>query len=161
MEQWFKTKIKYLKQAENGSIIKKTEDYVINAMSFIEAETRLQGILEEYIPEYNLLDCSKMNIQDVIIDEAFDLFFNVKVQYLSADPDSGKEKKITEVYLVQADNLKQAYEKMETRLEGSIVDWSISSISETKFLDVFPYVEENVVTNEEEVTEVDFEEEEA
>ena len=95
MTDWFTVKIKYLKQnPENGSIQSKSEAYMLNALSFTEAEARLQGILEEYIPEYNLLACAKTNIQDVIVDEAFDYFYKVKVSYISADPDSGKEKKI-------------------------------------------------------------------
>ena len=80
MTQWFKTKIKYLKQnPEDGSISNKTEEYLISAVSFTEAESRLQKIMEEYVSEYNLLDCSKMNIQDIIIDEAYDKYLNVKV----------------------------------------------------------------------------------
>lgn len=156
MTQWFKTKIKYLKQnPEDGSISNKTEEHLISAVSFTEAESRLQKIMEEYVSEYNLLDCSKMNIQDIIIDEAYDKYFNVKVQYVTADIDSGKQKKITEVYIVQADTLVRAYNKMEERLSGSIVDWEVPAISETKFVDAFPYIEEKEVVNE---TEVDFNE---
>lgn len=145
MSDWFTVKVKYLKQLENGSITSKSEAYMLNALSFTEAEARLQGILEEYIPEYNLLTVAKTNIQDVIIDEAQEFFYKVKVSYISADPDSGKEKKITENYMIQADGLKEAYEKMEVRLQGSIVDWEIPAISKTTIVDVFPYIEETVI----------------
>lgn len=153
MSDWFTVKIKYLKQLENGSITSKSEAYMLNALSFTEAEARLQGILEEYIPEYNLLACAKTNIQDVVIDETQEFFFKVKVSYISADPDSGKEKKINENYMVQADGLKEAYEKIETRLAGSIVDWEIPSITKTTLVDVFPYIEESIVGKEEEAVE--------
>ena len=149
MTDWFTVKIKYLKQnPEDGSIQSKSEAYMLNALSFTEAEARLQGILEEYIPEYNLIACAKTNIQDVIIDEAFDNFYKVKVSYISADPDSGKEKKISENYVIQADGLKDAYEKMESRLQGSIVDWEIPSITKTNVVYVFPYIEETVLEKE-------------
>ena len=116
MTDWFTVKIKYLKQSpEDGSITSKSEAYMLNALSFTEAEARLQGILEEYIPEYNLLACAKTNIQDVIIDESQEFFYKIKVSYISADPDSGKEKKINENYMIQADGLKEAYEKMDVR----------------------------------------------
>ena len=153
MTDWFTVKIKYLKQnPEDGSIQTKGEAYMLNALSFTEAEARLQGILEEYIPEYNLLTCAKTNIQDVIVDEAFDYFFKVKVSYISVDPDSGKEKKINENYIIQANGLKEAYDKMEERLKGSIVDWQIPSITKTNVVDVFPYVE-NTIAEKEEVLE--------
>jgi|TARA_B110000259_G_scaffold47396_1_gene55237 hypothetical protein len=151
MTDWFTVKIKYLKQSpDDGSITSKSEAYMLNALSFTEAEARLQGILEEYIPEYNLLACAKTNIQDVIIDEAYENFFKVKVSYVSADPDSGKEKKINENYIIQADGLKEAYEKMEVRLQGSIVSWEIPSITKSNVVDVFPYIEETVLENKEE-----------
>ena len=106
MTDWFTVKIKYLKQnPEDGSIQTKGEAYMLNALSFTEAEARLQGILEN-IFEYNLLTCAKTNIQDVIVDEAFDSFFKVKVSYISVDPDSGKEK-INENYIIQANGLKE------------------------------------------------------
>lgn len=154
MSDWFTVKVKYLKQLDNGSITSKSEAYMLNALSFTEAEARLQGILEEYIPEYNLLTVAKTNIQDVIIDEAQEFFYKVKVSYISADPDSGKEKKINENYLIQADGLKESYEKMEVRLQGSIVDWEIPSITKTNIVDVFPYVEDRVIENKEEEEEV-------
>ena len=154
MTDWFSVKIKYLKQnPEDGSIQSKSESYMLNALSFTEAEARLQGILEEYISEYNLIACAKTNIQDVIIDEAFDYFYKVKVSYISADPDSGKEKKINENYIIQAGGLKDAYEKMEGRLKGSIVDWEIPSITKTTVVDVFPYIEESVVEKSEDEVE--------
>jgi hypothetical protein len=65
MNTWFQTKIGYLKQAENGTIFKKKEVYFLNSLSFTEAEARLQGILEEYIPEYNLESCTKSNVNDI------------------------------------------------------------------------------------------------
>ena len=144
MSDWFTCKIKYLKQnPEDGSVSSKSEVYMLNALSYTEAEGRLQGILEEYIPEYNLLSCVKTKVQDVIIDEAYDYYYKIKVSYISADPDSGKEKKITENYIIQAGNLKNAYAKMEERLKGSIVDWEIPTISKTTVVDVFPYIEES------------------
>ncbi len=156
MTDWFTVKIKYLKQnPEDGSIQSKSEAYMLNALSFTEAEARLQGILEDYIPEYNLLACAKTNIQDVIIDEAFDYFYKVKVSYISSDPDSGKEKKINENYVIQADGLKDAYEKMENRLHGSIVEWEIPSISKTTLVDVFPYLDEKVIENKTQEHEVE------
>ena len=150
MSDWFTVKIKYLKQLDNGSITSKSEAYMLQSLSFTEAEARLQGILEEYISEYNLLTVAKTNIQDVIIDEAQEFFYKIKVSYISADPDSGKEKKINENYMIQADGLKEAYEKMDVRLQGSIVDWEIPSISKSNIVDVFPYIEETILEKKEE-----------
>ena len=141
MSDIFTAKIKYLKQLENGSIASKSEVYTLNALSFTEAEARLTGVLSEYIPEFNLLSLSKLNVQDVVIDEAKTAFYKVKVSFISADPDSGKEKKISEFYLVQADSTEEAHEKIKVRMEGSIMDYEIPSVSKTNVVDFFPYVD--------------------
>ena len=84
MNEYFLTKIKYLKQsAEDGTIKSVIEEYVLNSLSFIEAETRLQTILEEYNAEYDLIKCDKMNIHGVVIDESKSNFFKVKVSFVS------------------------------------------------------------------------------
>lgn len=137
--EWFNAKIKYLKQLENGSISNVSENYLLNALSFTEAEARLQGILSEYISEYQLKSLSPINIQDVIIDESKDNFFKTKVCFVDCDHDTEKEKKINESYMVQANNSAEAIEKLSERLKGSIVDFEIVSTSKTSILDVFPY----------------------
>tara|TARA_R110000765_G_scaffold257524_1_gene357806 strand:- start:186 stop:611 length:426 start_codon:yes stop_codon:yes gene_type:complete len=139
MITFYQAKINYLKQAENGSIFKKTEEYVLSSLSFTECEARLQSILEQYIPEYELKALKQSNFNDVIIDESKDFFFKAKIVYVSADADTGKEKKITEYYLVQADNIADCIEKLNEKMEGTVMDWESSSVSKTKIVDVFPY----------------------
>ncbi len=150
MSNWFTTKISYLKQIENGSVIKKSEAYMISAMSFTEAEARLQMILESYIPEYELQSCSKTKMTDAVYSENEDKWYKVKLAYVSYDEDSGKEKKINETFMVAASNLKEVYERMEERMEGSIVDWEITGITLTNILDIFPYEDGQIVNQEEE-----------
>ena len=47
MHTWFECKIRYDKTQENGSIKKVTEPYLVDALSFTEAEAR---IIEEMTP---------------------------------------------------------------------------------------------------------------
>lgn len=153
MDSWFTCKISYLKQLENGSIAKKAESYLLNAMSFTEAEARLQGILEEYISDFQLLTCAKTKINSVVIDESKENYFKIKVAYVSFDEDTSKERKINEVFIVQADDLKEAYAKTEERLKGSIVDWEIPSISQVNLMDIFPYEDSAIVDTKDELEE--------
>ena len=122
MNEYFLTKIKYLKQsAEDGTIKSVIEEYVLNSLSFIEAETRLQTILEEYIAEYDLIKCDKMNIHGVVIDESKSNFFKVKVSFVSEDPDSGKGKAVNEVYyLLSLDLCPKPSGSVDTKLLSSL-----------------------------------------
>lgn len=150
MSTWFTTKIAYLKQIENGSVVKKSESYMINAMSFTEAEARLQMIMEAYVPEYELQSCSKTKITDVVYSDDDHSWYRTKIAYVSYDEDSGKEKKINETFMVAAASAKEAIERIESRMEGSIVDWDVQSVTITTIMDIFPYEDGQVVQQEEE-----------
>jgi len=132
----FECKINYLAQLENGSIARKNEVYCVDAMSFTEAEARLQGELEQYIPEYTVVAMKRSNINDFTIDQSKEKFFKCKISYISNDPDSGKEKKIREYILVQANDFDDATSKIDTRMEGTISDFEIDSISKTPIVDI-------------------------
>ena len=139
MNEWFNCKISFLKQLENGTITKKAENYLVNAMTFTEAEARLHSILEEYISDFQLLTCAKTKVNGIMIDESKDKFYKTKVVFPSFDEESGKEKKAVEMFIIQANSLKEAYEKTEQKMAGSVVDWDIPSINEFNVVDIFPY----------------------
>jgi hypothetical protein len=143
---WFTAKIKYLKQdPEDGTIKKVSEVYILNALSHTEAEARLQGVLEEFIPEYNLLKLDKTNINQVIIDKTKDNFFKVKIAFTFENPDNGKTATENEVFIVQAQTSKEAIAAVEDYLHSSKLFWEVSSVSKTKIVEAFPYVEEKIV----------------
>lgn len=126
-------------QAENGSVIKKTESYLVNALSFTEAEARLQSILEQHVPEYELKSCAKINMTDAVFTEDAERWYKSEIVYTSHDEDSGKEKKIKETFFVACNSIDNVLSILEDRLEGSVVDWETVGVSLTDVLDVFPY----------------------
>ena len=132
---WFKLKVKYLVQTED-SIKKKTSEYVLKAYSFTDAESSLLEQLQDEF-EYNLVSCSKFNIEDVIKDETKDSYFKVKLVYVSANPDNGKETKIIENYLVQSNTTSEATKMVNDRMNGSIVDFEIENVQKTKVVEAY------------------------
>lgn len=132
----FECKIKYMAQDENGAISNKNEVYLVDAMSFTEAEARLQGELESEIPEYTVLAMKRSNVNDFVIDQAKEIFFKCRIAYVSVNPDNGKEKKVKENLLVQANDFDDAAEKVATRMEGSVADFEIDSIAKTPIVDI-------------------------
>jgi len=132
---WFKLKVKYLVQTED-SIKKKTAEYVLKAYSFTDAESSLLEHLKDEF-EYNLVSCSKFNIEDVIKDETKDSYFKVKLVYTSANPDNGKETKIIENYLVQSNTTSEATKMVSDRMNGSIMDFEIENVQKTKVVEAY------------------------
>tara|TARA_R110000803_G_scaffold210812_1_gene283856 strand:- start:253 stop:687 length:435 start_codon:yes stop_codon:yes gene_type:complete len=134
---FFKLKVKYLIQdPDKGSIKKKTSEYVLKAFSFTDAESSLLEYLKDEF-EYNLVSCSKFNIQDVRIDETKEDYFKAKIVSTSSDIDNGKTSKIIDNYIIQGDTTEDVNKSIKQMLLGSVMDYKIETIQKTKIKKVF------------------------
>ena len=94
MRIWFLCKVKYAKETEDGLLKSISEQYLVDAVSFTEAEAILYDRLGSQIRgDFQVTGISKSNIVDVFFYEDADIWHKCKVTYLVADGDSGKEKK--------------------------------------------------------------------
>jgi adenylate cyclase len=136
--------VKYVKVDEvSGKEKKVSEPYLVDAMSFTEAEARIHKELEQMISgEFNVTNISKSNITELYPNENGDRWFKAKVSFIDVDENSGKEKKANQYMLTQANNVKQAYEYLEESLSTMIVPYEIPSVTESPIMDVFPYFSE-------------------
>jgi len=144
MHTWFECKVKYIKIDENSGREKKvSEPYLVDAVSFTEAENRIYQELEQMIRgEFQVTNIRKANYSDIFPFENSDRWFKCKVSYVSVDEGSGKEKKISNQMLVMGDDLKEAYDNLMASLEGMTIDFDVLGINESPIMDVFPYFNE-------------------
>lgn len=139
---WFECKIRYEKTMENGMVKKVTEPYLVEALSFTEAEAR---IIEEISPfmtgEYTVADIKRANYSELFPseEEAADRWFKCKVVFITLDEKSGAEKKTSTLILVQAADLRNAVKKLDKGMEGTMADYQIASVAETTIMDVYRY----------------------
>ena len=144
MHTWFECKIQYEKTMENGMNKKVTEPYLVDAISFTEAEKR---IIEEIRPfmtgEFVISDIKRANYSEVFFcdAESADRWFKCKLSFITLDEKSGAEKKTSTNVLVQATDLRDAVKKLDEGMKGSMADYIISSMAETNIMDVYPYTE--------------------
>lgn len=143
MHNWFECKVKYDKVDEHtGKDKKVTETYLFDAFSFTEAEARANEEFEKMISsEFLISNLKKVNYSDIFSYDDGDRWFKCKVVLVDMDEKSGKEKKTNNYMLVQADNIKEAIEKLEKELETILVPYEVPSISESPIMDLFPYFE--------------------
>lgn len=140
MSAWFECKVKYQKMDQSGKEKIVSEPYLIDAVSFTEAESRIHKELEPYITgEFNVTNIKIANFSELIPDESGDRWFKCKVTFISLDEEKGVERKSNTYFLVQANNCKEAYENVESSMEGSVSDYSIPSVTESPIMDIFPY----------------------
>ena len=137
INKYFEVKVKMQKTQEDGTQKKVTEQYVVEAATFGEAERRITECLKPYIEgEFNVTDIKIAGYAQIVSgDENADKYFKAKVTFVALDETTGKEKKTSELYLVQSETLESAESDVKSYLNDG--NTTISSIAETVILDVF------------------------
>lgn len=133
-------KVKYAKENEQGLLKNVSEQYLVDAVSFTEAEARIYDMLGSVIRgDFQVTNISKSNIVDVFFYEDSDVWYKCKITYVVADADSGKEKKVTQYMLVSAHNVKDAYDRIFESLNNMLVSFVVPDINESPIVEIFPY----------------------
>lgn len=142
MNNWFTVKVKYTKQLDNGTFKRVTEPYLLSAMTFTDAEARIYEELGETIRgEFLVIAITRTDIHDIFQYDESDVWFLAKVKYDTCEEDSNKKKTITQKFLVSADSVKEANERIVESLSTLMIDYQIHSIVESPIIDIFPYVD--------------------
>lgn len=138
MANWFECKIRYDKTQENGSIKKVTEPYLVDALSFTEAEAR---IIEEQAPfvsgEVDVNAVKRTKIGEIFFDDSADKWYLVKVAFITIDEKTAVEKRSVSQVLVAGSDFKGAYDNFMEGMKGTMADFEIVSIAETPIMDVY------------------------
>ena len=143
---WFECKIRYEKVMEDGLQKKVTEQYVVDALSFTEAEKRIMEEMSSYISgEFEVVDISRAPFGEVFFtdDETSDMWFKSKLQFITIDEKTEKEKRSNVTYLVQAGSLEGARKNIDEVMGGTMIDYVISRLNDTTITDVFEYKKED------------------
>jgi phage terminase small subunit len=150
MSTWFECKVKYQKTDQNGVEKMVNELYLVDAMSFTEAEARITKELQAYITgEFNLTNLKMAGFSEMITSETGDRWFKCKVAIISIDEAKGVERKVTTNMLVNALNVKDAFERIEDYMQSSVNEYRVSSITESAIMDVFPVHEDEEMEDKE------------
>lgn len=138
--EWFETKISYEKTMEDGMPKRVKELYVVDALSFTEAEKRICEEMSSYISgAFEVVDIRKATYKEIFFSEdaSADRWYKAKLQFITIDEKTEKEKRSNVFYLVHAANFQQAASNINEVMGGTMIDYVIASITETAIMDVF------------------------
>ena len=115
---------------------------MVDALSFSEAEERIIEEMSSYISgEFTVTDIKKAPYGEIFFSdqEMADKWYKAKLQFITIDEKSEKEKKSTVNYLVQAGTFNGAVKNLDEVMGGTMIDYTISSITETQLMDVYEH----------------------
>lgn len=138
MANWFECKVRYDKLQENGSAKKVTEPYLVDALSFTEAEARITEEQRPFISgEFSVSAVKRTKIAEIFWKEGGDRWYLVKVGFITIDEKTAVEKRTASLILVQASTFKEAFENFEEGMRTTMADYEIMQITETPLMDVY------------------------
>lgn len=143
MNNWFECKVSYEKILENGMQKKVIEPYLVDALSFTEAEARIIDELKPFITgEFVIADIKRARLSELFFNPEGDRYFRAKVNFITLDEKSGSEKRKSVNILAQASDIEEALDVVKKGMIGTMADYEISSLAETTLMDVFRYSKE-------------------
>lgn len=140
--EWFECKVRYDKTLETGLLKKVAETYLVEALSFTEAEKRFIEEMTPYITgEFEVTDIRRARLAELFesIDNNADRWFKAKVAYVVLDEKTGQEKRTNQQMLIQATDFRDAVANLDKGMKGTLGDWVIVTLAETPIMDVFRY----------------------
>lgn len=141
---WFEVKLRYDKVHEDGYERKVTESYVVEALSFSfgEAEKTAIEFLGGYVSgEIQVVNINPMKFREVFFNEQelCDRYYKAILQFITIDEKTEREKHTQVYYLVQASSFDNCKDTIRTIMDGTMIDYQIASVSETKVIDVIEH----------------------
>ncbi|CAM4403216.1 DUF4494 domain-containing protein [Zobellia nedashkovskayae] len=140
---WYECKVKYRKLDETSGTQKvKTEPFLVDAISYTEAESRITEEMSVYLSdteEIKITNIKVANYAEIHPFENSDRWFKSRVSLIAFDEESGKERKTNMYLLIQANDVKEAYDNTIGVMKDSMGEYTIPAISESPIVDVFPY----------------------
>ena len=140
MSNWFECKVKYDKIMENGLPKSVSEIYMVDALSFTEAEARIIDEMKSYISgEFTVANIKRVKLADMFFDETGDKWYRAKLNYITLDEKSGAEKRTSAFMLIQAKDFATSLTTLTNEMGTTMIDYEVASITETAIMDVFRY----------------------
>ena len=139
---WFECKVRYEKTMEDGTIKKVTEVYVVDALSFSEAEKRITEEMSSYVSgELEICNLKIAPYKEIFFADSdlADRWYKAKLAFITIDEKTDKEKKTSVNYLVNAGSFNSALKNINEIMEGTMIDYQTCNLTETKIENVFEY----------------------
>jgi hypothetical protein len=140
MHTWFECKVKYEKTADDGNIVKVSQGYLVDALSFTEAEARIIEEMKPFISgEFQVANIKRTKINEMFFNENGDKWYRSRVNFITIDEEKGVEKRTGNTMMVQASDMKDALAGLLEGMKGTMADFEVASIAETAIMDVYKF----------------------
>lgn len=139
---WFETTVRYERQTEDAGQKKVNELYVVDALTFGEAEETITAEMEPYVSgEFEVKNITPAAYGEIFFsdNDNDDRWYKAKLSFITIDEKTAKEKRSAVNFLVQAASFTGAVRNIEEAMGKTAIDYVIANVSETKIMDVYEH----------------------
>ncbi len=130
--------VRYERTMDNGLAKKVTELYLVDACTFAEAEARVSK--EMQTSDFDVVTIKRTNYTEIVEGASTaDKWFKAKLNFVTLDEKTAKEKKQSVHFIVRASDINDAHNRVVEHMKGSVMDYEIATLDETKIMDLFRY----------------------
>lgn len=136
----FECAIRYDKMCENGAVKRCTELYLVDALTFTEAEARIIQQMQPFISgEFTVQSIKRTPYAEVVNhgDPSADRWYKAKIHFITIDERTAAEKKTVVNLIVLGESVQSAHNAVVRHMQDSMADYEIATIEETKVMDVY------------------------
>lgn len=119
---------------ETGKDKKVTDNYLVEAVNYTDAETIANDVAAEFRRVYEVTKVIKTGISNVV-ESTGDKIFLFKYEVQIDDLETGKVRTVMAQEVVRADNFEQALTNIKAYLSGWLQD-SVKSLAETNYMEI-------------------------
>lgn len=141
LQTWFEAKLRYTKVNENGGESKTTEVFLLDAVSFTDAESRMIKQAQQMVKggEFEVKDIKQSNVGEVFYYGNGQWWWKCKISMVNIDEASGREKRMATHCVIMADTIKEAVERLAESLSYVLVPYEVLGVVQSSICDVFQY----------------------
>ncbi|MCZ2356743.1 MAG: DUF4494 domain-containing protein [Bacteroidia bacterium] len=139
MATWYLSKVRYLREVEGKGIRPVTEHFLMDSVSFSDAEARVYAELSPTISEFVITGVSKTKYQEIFPYEGIGFWYRCKIVYKTYDEATGKENRVQQLVLLNAADIRQVYDRITDQLQGTTLEYEITEVVKSPIVEVYPY----------------------
>ena len=136
--KWFECKVRYEQTQEDGMPKSVTETYVVDGCDFGDAFKNIsEYAIKRIANDFEIVAMKKAQYSEIALYNSIgNVFYRVKINMITIDEKTDKQKKTPMFLLVRADNINEARKAVDDEyMKGTMIDYEISSVVETKIVE--------------------------
>lgn len=136
---WKECIVAYDKTQMDGTEKKVKESYIVNGHSFTEAEATIVREMTSLVGKgFDVVNINPCQFGEIFFSEDAedDRWYKARLQFITIDERTEREKRSNVFYLVQAGSFDAAKRNIDKVMGETMIDYVIAKIEETKIMDV-------------------------